>query len=119
LSKEATMDVDQASAATSGLTARDVLDGIREQLREPAADELPLLLKISKELTDIDTRRLTPDTAAAWTARPETGREKLATMLGRQSGFKTGLLIGFLTGFVLAGLFGALLAMHWLVVLER
>jgi tetrahydromethanopterin S-methyltransferase subunit B len=113
------MDADEAPAATSGLTARDVLDGIREQLKEPAADEMQQLLKVSKELTDLDTRRLTPDTATAWTARPETGREKLAAVLGRQTGFKTGLLIGFLTGFVLAGLFAALLAMHWLVVLER
>jgi hypothetical protein len=113
------MNADQSSTGFDRLTARDVLDGVRAQLAEPAADELPLLLKISKELTDLDTRRLTPDTAAAWIARPETGREKLAVMLGRQSGFKTGLLIGFLTGFVLAGLFAALLAMHWLVVLER
>jgi predicted lipid-binding transport protein (Tim44 family) len=113
------MGTDQGSAGIDRLTARDVLDGIRDQLKEPAADELPLLLKISREVTDLDTRRLTPDTAAAWTARPETGREKLAAVLGRQTGFKTGLLVGFLTGFVLAGLFAGLLAMHWLVVLER
>jgi tetrahydromethanopterin S-methyltransferase subunit B len=105
-------------AGVDRLTARDILDGIRDQLKEPADDELPLLLKISRELTDLDTRRLTPDTATAWTARPQTGRERLAAVLGRQTGFKTGLLIGFLTGFVLAGLFAALLAMHWLVVMQ-
>jgi hypothetical protein len=113
------MNADQTTSGIDRLTARDVLDGVRDQLREPADDETQLLLKISKQLTDLDTRRLTPDIAAAWTARPETGREKLAAMLGRQTGFKTGLLIGFLTGFAMAGLFAALLAMHWLVVLER
>ncbi len=50
---------------TDRLTAGDVLDGLRAQLSAPAADELALLLKISRDLEGLDTRRLAADTVAA------------------------------------------------------
>jgi predicted lipid-binding transport protein (Tim44 family) len=112
------MDADHAPEGIERPTARDILDGIRDQLREPAADEMPLLLKISRELAELEDYQLAPADAAAWKARPETRRERLAAILGRQGAFKSGLAIGFLTGLALGGLFMGLLAMHWVVVTQ-
>ncbi|WP_041801367.1 hypothetical protein [Rhodopseudomonas palustris] len=109
-------DPDQAPA--DGLTATAVLDRIRAELNEPAADDMQLLLKIAKDLATLDGQRWSPADAAAWTARPESYRELRLAALARQRGFKLGLLSGFLAGFVLTALFAALLAMHWLVVVE-
>ncbi|HEY0329189.1 MAG TPA: hypothetical protein VGC77_08810 [Rhodopseudomonas sp.] len=105
-------------AAVDRLTAKDVLDGLRADLAAPAADELQLLLKISRDLADLDDKRLVADDAIAWTARGDTRREKSRAALGLQAGFKRGLVVGFLAGFVLTALFAALLAMHWLVVMQ-
>lgn len=110
------IDPDQAPA--DGLTATAVLDRIRTELNAPAADDMQLLLKIARDLAALDGQRWSPADAAAWTARPETYRELTLTALARQRGFKLGLLSGFLAGFVLTALFAALLAMHWLVVMQ-
>jgi hypothetical protein len=112
------MDADQVAVGIDRLTARDVLDGIRDQLKEPAADEVHLLLKISRELADLDDKHLSPADATIWKARAETRRERSSAALGLQTGFKRGLLFGFLAGFALTGLFAAMLAMHWLVVTQ-
>ncbi|ABD86330.1 hypothetical protein RPC_0759 [Rhodopseudomonas palustris BisB18] len=114
--ERAMTDPDQAPA--DGLTATAVLDRIRAELNEPAADDMQLLLKIAKDLATLDGQRWSPADAAAWTARPESYRELRLAALARQRGFKLGLLSGFLAGFVLTALFAALLAMHWLVVVE-
>jgi hypothetical protein len=106
------------AAVSDGLTATAVLDRLRDQLREPAADDMGLLLKINRDLAALDAQRWSPADAAAWQGRPETHREHSRASLGRQSGFKLGLAIGFAAGFLLSALFAGMLAMHWLVVAE-
>ncbi|TAH65628.1 MAG: hypothetical protein EWM45_14240 [Rhodopseudomonas palustris] len=106
---------ENVTAAADGLTAKAVLDDLRDQLKEPADDDMALLLKISGEIGELDGRHWSSSDAAAWKARGETSRERIRAMHGRQSGFKAGLIVGFLAGFVLAGLFGAMLALHWMV----
>jgi hypothetical protein len=101
-------------AAADGLTAKAVLDDLRDQLKEPADDDMALLLKISGEIGELDGRHWSAADAAAWKARGESNRERIRAMRGRQSGFKAGLIVGFLAGFVLASLFGAMLALHWM-----
>ena len=109
---------DVAPAAAGGLTATAVLDRLRTELNEPAADDMKLLLKISRDLGALDGQRWSPADADAWEDRPETAREHSRASLGRQTGFKFGLMVGFPVGFVLCALFAAMLAMHWLVVAE-
>ncbi|MGP9812638.1 hypothetical protein ACTZWT_14095 [Rhodopseudomonas sp. NSM] len=113
------MTEDPDPSAPERSTAKTVLDGLRADLAAPAADDLQTLLKIAGDLDVLDHRHLSVEEAAAWQARPETRREYIRAMHGRQSGFKLGLLVGFVAGFALTGLFGAMLAMHWLVVAQQ
>ncbi|MBI5130372.1 MAG: hypothetical protein HZA66_13095 [Rhodopseudomonas palustris] len=110
------MTSDLDAAAPDSPSAKSVLDRLRADLAAPAADDLQTLLKIGGDLDALDHRHLGVDEAAAWQARPETRREYIRAMLARQSGFRLGLLVGFGAGFVLTGLFGAMLAMHYVVV---
>jgi hypothetical protein len=110
------MTTDHDPSAPERSTAKTVLDGLRADLAAPATDDLQTLLKIAGDLDVLDHRHLSLDEAAAWQARPETRREYIRASLARQSGFRLGLLIGFAAGFVLTALFGALLAMHYVVV---
>jgi hypothetical protein len=109
---------DPTAAAADGLTATAVLDRLRNELNEPAADDMKLLLKINTDLAALDAQRWSPTAAAAWQGRPETAREYIRASLARQTGFKLGLAIGFAAGFLLSALFAGMLAMHWLVVAE-
>jgi hypothetical protein len=77
-----------------------------------------VLLKVFRDLADLNEGSLSPELATAWKARPETRREYIRALLATQTGFRRGLLFGFLAGFALTGIFGALLAMHWLVVMQ-
>jgi hypothetical protein len=106
---------DHTPAAPDGLTATTVLDRLRDQLREPAADDMQLLLKINSDLSQLDAQRWSPTAADAWTGRPETAREYIRASLGRQKGFKLGLAIGFAAGFLLSALFAGMVALHWMV----
>jgi hypothetical protein len=103
---------------TDGVTATAVLNRLRAALKEPAADDMALLLKISQDLGELDGQRWSPTAADAWQGRPETAREYIRASLARQTGFKLGLAIGFGAGFLLSALFAGMLAMHWLVVAE-
>ena len=98
---------DQAAAASDGLTATAVLDRLRDELKEPAADDMKLLLKINTDLAALDAQRWSPADAAKWQGRPETAREYIRASLSRQTGFKLGLAIGFGGGFLLSALFAA------------
>jgi hypothetical protein len=94
--------------------AREILDELRTQLDQPG-DDVQRLIQLAADLGSLNESRLTSDEAAQWRNRPDTYRERLREILGRQSGFKTGLLIGFAAGTALAGLCGAMLAMHYVV----
>jgi hypothetical protein len=109
---------DHTPAPADGLTATAVLDRLRNELKEPAADDMKLLLKINTDLAALDAQRWSPTAAVAWQGRPETAREYIRASLARQTGFKLGLAIGFAAGFLLSALFAGMLAMHWLVVAE-
>jgi hypothetical protein len=107
-------ETDDASA-TERTGASEILDELRAELAQPAADDVQRLLKLSADLGNLNESRLSVDEAALWRNRPDTHRERLRAILGRQGGFKAGLLIGFAAGAALAGLFGAMLAMHYVV----
>lgn len=96
--------------------AREVLDELRERLDQPGDDDaVQRLIQLAADLGSLNESRLSVDEAAQWRNRPDTHSERLRAILGRQSGYKIGLLIGFAAGTALAGLCGAMLAMHYVV----
>jgi hypothetical protein len=90
-------------------TAGEVLDSIREQLKEESLDDMTLLLKIFKDLKTLDTNKLSPREASRWMIQKETKQEKriieLATQVGFNSGFAAGLFGGFILCVFIWGLF--------------
>jgi len=109
------MDADHDPAATGRGGAGDIVDGLRAELNAPAEDDLQRLLALSSAVENLDESRLDAEQAAIWRARPESRRERMRAILARQGGFKLGLIIGFFAGFALTGLFGAMLALHYVV----
>src|ERR1700688_1186456 len=90
-------------------TAGDVLNGLREQLRERTHDDMTLLLKIFKDLKTLDTNKMSPHDAAHWMIQEETKQEKRITELATQAGFNRGLVAGLFGGIILCIFIWALL----------
>jgi hypothetical protein len=109
------MDAETDPAAIEQSGAKQVLESLRAELAEPGEDDLQRLLKLSNDVENLNESRLTVEEAAIWRTRAESRRELMRGILARQSGFKFGLLVGFFAGFALTGLFGAMLALHYVV----
>ena len=90
-------------------SAGEVLDRIREQIKEKPQDEMTLLLKIFKDLKNLDANNMSPREASLWMVHEETKQEKRITELATQIGFNRGIKSGFFIGFILCAFLATLI----------
>jgi hypothetical protein len=91
------------------LTAGKILDSIREQLRGKPDNDMDLLLRLFKDISDFDFSRMSPRDASRWMMREETARESSLVKLATQVGFRQGAKAGFIVGFFLCAFIAALI----------
>ena len=90
-------------------SAGEVLDRIREQIKEKPQDDMTLLLKIFKDLKNLDTNSMSPRDASRWVIQEETKQEKRITELATQMGFNRGMKSDFFIGCILCAFMAALI----------
>ena len=90
-------------------SAREVLDRIREQIKEKSQDDMTLLLRIFKDLKSLDTNNMSPRDASRWMVQEETKQEKRIIELATQMGFNRGIKSGFFIGFILCAFIATLI----------
>jgi len=91
------------------ISAGEVLDNIREQIKEKPQDDMTLLLKIFKDLKSLDTNKMSPRDASRWMIQEEMKQEKRIAELATKMGFNRGLKSGFFIGFILCAFIAALI----------
>ena len=90
-------------------SAGEVLDRIREQIKEKPQDDMTLLLQIFKDMKSLDTKNMSPRDASRWMIQEETKQEKRITELADQMGFNRGIKSGFFIGFILCAFIAVLI----------